>query len=457
MIRPRTLRPHAIGCCLALAAAVPTLADDERASHQAIVQLEQGASIEEFNADHGTFLLGAIEGRDTYLIQLPEAWDEEEFEEQIEEDDDRVEDAQLNHRSEAAEGQTESFYLLVGPPEFEQQYTWEHVGLIEAHESTTGEGVVVAVLDTGIEIHHELFVGRLLEGAYDFVDDDADVSDVGNEVDDDEDGATDEMVGHGTFMAGIVARTAPDARLLIVRVLGSDGEGSSFRIAQGIYHAVAHGADVISLSMAMDAEHEILLDAIEHARSLGVVVVAAAGNLDREEPAALPAADPNVIGVAATGADDRKSAFSNYGEYVAISAPGSDVVSAVPGGEYARWEGTSISVALVSGASALVQSVAPGAGPEFIESTLRVTASDISAMNPDYEDALGAGRLDVGAAIASLVGDPPLGDLNDDRRVDTADLLILLGAWGTSGSPADLDESGVVDFGDVMLLMANWT
>jgi hypothetical protein len=439
---------------LAAMTGAPALADDDHYSDQAIVVLNEGADVVEFCADHGVTLLASIDDQRTYLIQLPATWDEERFEEEIEEDDDRVDDADLNYKGETAEGQTESFYLLVDPPLYDDQYAWGHIGTGHAHGSSTGAGIVVAMLDTGIDAGHSAFAGLLAEGGYDFVDDDDDPADTGNGLDDDGDGETDEMVGHGTFMAGVVAKMAPDAKLLVVRVLDSDGQASSFRVAQGVYHAMARGADVINLSLTMEAEHEVLKDAIEDAVEAGIVVIASAGNLDSIEETQ-PAAVSETIAVASTDADDRKSEFSNYGGYVAISAPGSDVVSAVPGEQYGQWEGTSISAAMVAGAAALVRALDPDADPEAVKELL---TTHVAPADPDYEGLLGSGRLDIGAVVDAMGGGgEPLGDLTGDGIVGTDDLLILLGAWGEAGSKADLDGDGIVGVSDLVILLANWT
>ena len=113
------------------------------------------------------------------------------------------------------------------------QYALRLLGVSAAHDVSTGSGVIVAVLDTGIDPHHEVLAGMILPDGYNFVDDNYDVSDVANGLDDDNDGDIDEMVGHGTVVAGVVAAVAPDAALLPVKVLDSDGSGTTFQAAQG--------------------------------------------------------------------------------------------------------------------------------------------------------------------------------------------------------------------------------
>lgn len=432
-------------------------ADDDLLSNQAIVVLIQGASIDEINAEYGTTTLGEIQSQSIYLLQLPEFWDEEQFELYIEEDP-RVADAELNYETESAGGQTESFYFFVPPDNYYAQYVRDLLQLDSAHQASTGTGTVVALLDTGVEAEHEVLSSMILANGYNFVDGNADTSDVGNDIDDDDDGFVDELVGHGTFMAGIIAMIAPDANLLIVKILDSDGKSGSFRIAQGIYYAVDQGVDVISLSLAMDDEHEILEEAFEYAWAANIVVVAAGGNLNQQDPYILPAADETVIGVASTDENDVKSEFSNFGSYISISAPGTDIVSTVPGNEYGQWGGTSMSATLVSAAAALIKSVDMSASTEQIQQILQNSAMNIDEANPQYKGMLGAGRLDIAAALGVEIIVPS--DLNQDSVVNVSDLIILLSNWGPCSDCnlciADIDNSCDVNISDLLILFANW-
>lgn len=449
MKRPRNDRILAI-LLGSLPAALPmsaALADDDCdgiMSNQGIVELVVGADINDINDDYGTTTLASIEidvsdpddGVRLYLLQLPEGWDEDEFEQWFDDDNDpRIAEAELNYQGETAEGgQTESFYFNVAPSAYPEQYAWGLIGLEAAHQSSTGAGIVVALLDTGAEADHEALVGHIVPGGFNFVDGNTDTSDVGS--------FSDRMVGHGTFMAGIVAMVAPDAELLIIQVLDGDGQsGGQFRVAQGIYYAVQHGADVINLSLAMTCEQKILEDAVTYARQSGTVVVAAAGNLDQPE-VMFPAHDEYTIGVASTDIDDRKSEFSNYGGHVSISAPGTDIVSSVPNNAYGQWQGTSMSVSFVAGAAVLLKAVNPSASPDDIEEILGDAADDV---DPEYDGLLGAGRLNIPAALPP---DDNLPDLKQVGSVSAAGLLILLGSWGPCGDgadcPADLNDDCAV-------------
>lgn len=229
------------------------------------------------------------------------------------------------------------------------------------HSVARGKGAIVAVLDSGFDVSHPALVDHMMSG-FDLIDDDTDVADELDYIDNDGDGQTDEGYGHGTFVSGLVLKIAPDASILPIRVLDSDGSGRSHAITEGIHLAIEEGADVINLSFGMTAgkEPKELDKALRRARSSGVVVVVAAGNTDENDPK-LIGRDQKVISVAASaGPDGVLANFSSYGKKVMVSAPGIDVVSAVPGGGFATWSGSSMAAPIVAGQAALLMALAPG-------------------------------------------------------------------------------------------------
>lgn len=288
------------------------------------------------------------------------------------------------------------------------QWGLDRVRAPDAWATSTGDGVVIAVLDTGVDVEHPDLAPQLVrddDGAvvgYDFVDDDATVQDPD---------------GHGTLVAGIAAAAdndegvvgvAPDARLLPVRVLGDSGTGTSAVVEQAIRWAVEHGADVINLSLVPERTAETpslgpgAFEAVRDAWREGVVVVAAAGNDGGMTP--FPEDLPLLL-VGATDRDDERADFSDVSRRSALMAPGVEIVSTwclEDGGgcegrthTYGLAEGTSFAAAFVSGAVAVLR--AAGLDHEDAVSALQLGARDLGEEGPD--DATGHGLLDVAGAL----------------------------------------------------------
>jgi subtilisin family serine protease len=276
------------------------------------------------------------------------------------------------------------------------------LNLEAVHAQSRGAGIIVVVLDTGIQSSHPALQGRLTAVRYDFIDDDAIPEDMGNGVDDDGDGLIDEAVGHGTHVAGIIALVAPDAQIMPVRVLNSDGRGDIFRVAEGILFATENGAHVINLSLGSANDSDLLEEVIEEAKEdHGVVFVAAAGNLNTTDEQH-PAEEDEVLAVSAIDEFRRKAAFASYGDWIDVVAPGVGVYSTVPANAYAYWSGTSMSTPFVAGQAALMRSRAFQTPAKTIQSLIRTTARPVEDANPQYVGKLGYGVIDPLAALAAL-------------------------------------------------------
>ncbi len=233
-----------------------------------------------------------------------------------------------------------------------------------------GQPIVVAVLDTGIDLTHPAFAGKLVPQSdrWDFVDGDNDPSEVGVLY-------QNPSYGHGTHVAGIVALTVPDAKIMPLRILGPDGSGELWRITAGLIWAAAHGADVANLSIGYPEDVRVLHDLLDcvdvgstvtgttfpeiGTRRLAVAV--ASGN-GMGTAAVFPAAErrDGMLAVGASTRYDDLAAFSTYDrQWVKVTAPGEEIVSALPGGRYGMWSGTSMSAPIVAGVIALVKARFP--------------------------------------------------------------------------------------------------
>jgi len=207
-------------------------------------------------------------------------------------------------------------------------------------------------------------------------------------------------LGHGTGVTGIIAAVAPGACIMPIKVLDSAGYGTVFGVAEGIVYAVNHGARVINLSLGTASRSPILSRAINYATRHGVVVVASAGN-SGDGSDNYPAADRQVLAVAATDANDQKADFSTYAGWVAVDAPGVDIYTTYYDGSYALWSGTSLAAPFVSGEAALLRAQHPRAGITAIDARIRNSATSIDDQNPDYASELGAGRIDLRSAVSN--------------------------------------------------------
>jgi Subtilase family len=273
------------------------------------------------------------------------------------------------------------------------QYALAKLHLPEAHRLVTGGSVLVAVIDNGIDAAHPELAG-VIAGSFD---------------------ATEhpEPPGqHGTGMAGTIAAharltgVAPAARILAVRAFtpaGKGDESTSLAVLRGIDWAVSHGARVINMSFAGPRDPELAL-ALAAAAKKGVVLVAAAGNAGPKSPPLYPAADPNVIAVAATDADDKLFVHSSRGRYIAVAAPGVDIIAPAPGSTYQITTGTSVAAAQVSGIVALLLEAKPGLTPPAVRKALLATARDLGPKGRD--DQFGAGLADAYGALQSLAASP---------------------------------------------------
>ncbi len=384
-----------------------------------IVRMRAGFAIEALVADYSAQILKES-ATGLYLIRTPLGTDDAEIEATLEADP-RVSMAEHNRLEAPPEGGSRSFLLRVQPPDFEQQPARAMLGLPQAQALNRGAGVTVAVLDTGVAWRGAL-VPMLRGDGFNFIDNNDDTSEVEMGLDTSGDGVIDGDYGHGTMVANLIAMVAPEAHILPIKVLDSDGVGSSFTLADGIRWAMQRHADVINLSLASPDNSAFVQEAIQDARGQGIVIVAAVGNQGLSAPF-YPAALPGVVAVAATDSADHLASFSDFGGYVAVCAPGVDVVSLDADGFYASGSGTSFAAPLVSGLAALLQSVYVDASPSSVRNGITQQAVNIDALNPGMAGMLGAGRVDAAAALQATIGhDGCRPDFNRDGHLNPDDL-----------------------------------
>ena len=380
---------------------------------QVIVKLNPilGATAQQINATYGSTTLEAFPGStDVYLLGLPAGSGVRETVRQMS-DDSRLLYAEPNTFAQPPEGDARhrawgvSDVASTSPDT--QDYAAQALGLVSAHAVSRGEGTKVAVLDTGAQLDHPA-LGANFEGAgrYDFVEGDRNPSDRRVGRDADCDGDEDEMVGHGTHVAGIVDIAAPAANIMPLRVLDTEGYGEVFTIAKAVSFAAGNGADVINLSLGSPSRSKLLQDTIKTATTNGILVAAAAGN-SNNSMAHYPAAGNGVAGstdglvaVSSVNVHAQKSNFANYGSWVSVAAPGQEIRSAFPGSQYAYWSGTSMATPFVSGQAALIHAVYGSLDPAGVEGRIRCSARPLLATEPFYAAMLGAGHADVGASLA---------------------------------------------------------
>lgn len=271
------------------------------------------------------------------------------------------------------------------------QYAIGKMRLREAHAVATGDGIRVAVIDSGIDPDHPELAGTMT-GSFDTLK------------------PPFTPHAHGTAIAALIAGhsrlmgSAPKAYILGVRAFdptGSGAEATTFNILKGIDWSVAQRARIVNMSFAGPADPGIHR-ALEAAHKKGVVLIAAAGNAGAKSPPLYPAADPNVIAVTATDATDQLFKGSNRGRHVAVAAPGVDVLIAVPNGGYEISTGTSYSAAEISGIAALILQRKGDLTPNALRDLLLATAKDLGKKGRD--DDFGAGMADAYRAVTEVPG-----------------------------------------------------
>jgi thermitase len=273
-----------------------------------------------------------------------------------------------------------------------------------AWEETTGDAsVVIAIIDTGVDLVHPDLKNKVVGPGWDFVNNDA---------------SADDDHGHGTMVAGIaaaetdnfegIAGVAWNAKVLPVKVLDASGFGTDVTVIQGIQYALDHGAKVLLISWGQSEPSPALEAMLKTAYESGASLIAAAGNGNTR--VAYPAAyEKYVCAVAATDYNDQRCVFSNYGLEVDTAAPGLQIFTTFPVAmsqgfpPYKSQDGTSLAAAHVAGLAALIRSLKPSLVPAEILSILRYSSDDVNAsIYPGRDDFLGYGRINMEKALVPI-------------------------------------------------------
>lgn len=300
-----------------------------------------------FHQAQGTRLLRVIPGIEVHVVEAPEP---------------AAQAYELGPTEYVEPDWVASAYAEPNDPKFYHQWGLLRVRARQAWEVQRGHDIIIAILDTGVDLQHPDLDDAVIPGI-DLVDRDADPSD---------------RHGHGTVVAGIaaaetnnqvgIAALAWGARIMPIRVLDDAGRGYYSIIAEGIVWAADHGARVINMSLGGPMKSQALQDAVDYAWDRGVVLVAAAGNEATSAPT-YPAACEHVIAVTATDQNDERPYWANFGDWVDVAAPGVDILSTVRGGGYQAWRGTSMASPFAAGLAALL--VSQGASPPEVEARMK--------------------------------------------------------------------------------------
>lgn len=374
---------------------------DDFEANEVIVRLKPGENPAALAASYEMTVSAVLSSANIYLFSTK---DDEETEVGKLSADPRVAWAEINWVSRVPTGDPYRTWKWgeTDASGYINQHAFAQVNLAPARAKVSGAGVTVAILDTGLDLQHPVFADRLrLLPNSDMISDTNSPDDIGPGL----------AWGHGTHVAGIINGIAPNATLMPIRVLDSQGRGNTFVLAYAIETAVANGADVINLSLGADCGSRVLSEAVQSAIAAGVVIVAAAGN-DNSNAPQCPASLPGVLAVAAVTETRERTTWSNYGDWVSLAAPGEGITSTFPVGVgaeteatpgYAVWSGTSMATPFAAGAAALaVEYASIDAESMTATDMLLLRSDDISAINP-----LPVGRhLNIGAAVDGLPTEP---------------------------------------------------
>lgn len=278
----------------------------------------------------------------------------------------------------------------VNDPSYSQSWALPKIQAPTAWDSANGSGVIIAILDTGVDGSHPDLQANMVPG-WNVFDNNADTSDV---------------YGHGTAVSGTAAMVGNNsagsagvawgAKIMPIRISDLNGYAYFSTVSQGITWAADNGAKVVNISFSGVSGSATVQSAAQYLRNKGGVVVVSAGNSGALDSTA---ASDSLLSVAATDSTDARASFSTYGNFVDLAAPGVSIYAPTRGGGYGNWSGTSFSSPITAATAALMISANSGLAAADIDSILKSTVADLGVAG--FDPYFGYGRVDAARAVAS--------------------------------------------------------
>jgi hypothetical protein len=380
-----------LGCAFALGgAAAPAFAEETAQAAETaqwvpgriLVQPKPGlpaSELEKILKSHGGKSVGKIEAIDVHIVQLPGNASEKAVAALL---------AKNPHLKFAELDMILKSESTANDPYFANAWHLPKIGAPTAWDSSTGNGIIVAILDSGVDAAHPDLAGKMVTG-WNFYDNNSNTADV---------------YGHGTKVAGSaaaasnnalgVASVAGTAKIMPIRVTDTSGAGYLSKMASGITYAADHGARVANLSFEAAGSYSTVQSAAQYMKNKGGLVLTAAGNTGAENTSA--PSDTNIV-VAATGSTDVRASWSTYGNFVDVAGPGVGIWTTTKGGGYASVNGTSFASPVTAGVVALMMAANPSLGSSQVQSLLYSTAQDLGTAG--WDKYYGYGRVNAAAAV----------------------------------------------------------